>query len=63
MKPDPEIEAVRAARREISQACGHDPGRLVELYQRYTAALKESGRYRFIGPRPASKRKAVLASK
>jgi hypothetical protein len=63
MKPDPEIEAVRAARKEISRVCGHDPKRLVEFYQRFTVALKETGRYRFIGPGQTSKRKTALAAK
>lgn len=63
MKADPEIEAVRIARREISQACGHDPRRLVRFYQRYTAELKKAGRYRFIGASEPAKPKATLVKR
>jgi len=53
MKTDPAIEEIRAVRRQISEACGHDPKRLVLFYQQFTAELKKTGRYRFIGPKDA----------
>jgi phosphatidylserine/phosphatidylglycerophosphate/cardiolipin synthase-like enzyme len=34
MKDDPVIARIRDARHRISEACGHDPNRLVEYYLR-----------------------------
>jgi hypothetical protein len=34
MRPDPTIDAVREARRRISEKCGYDPKELVEYYMR-----------------------------
>ncbi len=33
MKPDPVIDTVRKARREISELVGHDPQKLLEYYE------------------------------
>ena len=33
MKDDPAIQAVRDARRKISESVGHDPQKLVEYYR------------------------------
>lgn len=46
MKPDPVIDAVRAARHRISESVGHDLGRLVEHYKR----LQERHRDRLVQP-------------
>ena len=61
MKADPGIEEIRAARREISESCGHDPKRLVRFYEDFTAEMKKTGRYRFSSPRQAPKRGDRLA--
>ncbi len=37
MTRDPVIEAVRAARHQISESVGHDPHRLVEYYRQKQA--------------------------
>jgi hypothetical protein len=34
MQPDPTIDRIREARRQISEQCGHDPRKLVEYYRR-----------------------------
>jgi hypothetical protein len=34
MKPDPVIEEIRQARREMSAECGHDPKRLLQYLRR-----------------------------
>ena len=34
MKDDPVISRVREARHQISEACGHDPKKLVEYYMK-----------------------------
>jgi len=52
MKDDPTIQAVRDARRRISEEVGHDPWKLVEHYRR----LQERHRERLISP---SKRSAT----
>src|SRR4051812_46895072 len=52
MKDDP-IEAIREVRRKISESVGHDPFKLVELYQR----LQERHRDRLIST--ASQRRAT----
>ncbi len=41
MTRDPAIEAVRDARRQISESVGHDPHRLVEYYRQKQADHKE----------------------
>jgi len=45
---DPVVEEVRAARRQVSAACGHDAARLVEYYMR----LQERYRERLLGNEP-----------
>lgn len=34
MRPDPTIDAIRAARHRISEKCGHDPRKLIEYYMK-----------------------------
>jgi hypothetical protein len=60
MKTDPAIEEIRVVRRRISEACGHDPKRLVQFYQQFTDELKQTGRYRFIGRKDAPNPSDVL---
>jgi len=42
MRPDPEIEEVRAARRRISERCGHDLRALFRRYQDLERELRHS---------------------
>jgi len=55
MKPDPEIEEIRAVRRRISERHGHDLNRLFEHYQNLERQLRTSGQARFAS-RPRGKR-------
>ena len=54
MKDDPTIERIRKARRNISEAHGHDPERLIryymELQQQYKRGIRPSETTR---PKPA----------
>jgi hypothetical protein len=48
MKDDPVIARIREVRHRISEACGHDPKRLVEYYMKrqeeHTERLLKDGR-------------------
>ena len=48
MKDDPVIARIREVRHRISEACGHDPRRLVEYYMKrqeeHTERLLKDGR-------------------
>jgi hypothetical protein len=44
MRPDPEIEEIRAARRRISERCGHDLRRLFQRYQEMERKEREQAR-------------------
>lgn len=46
MKPDPAIDAVRAARHAISELCQHDPRKLIDHYMK----RQESHRSRLLAP-------------
>lgn len=48
MKPDPLIQDVREARREISHECGHDLWRLYARYEEMQRQLKAEGKCRFV---------------
>ena len=58
---DRAIEEVRRARHRMSEECGHDPKRLVELLQnanrRYAAQVKKYRRLRRAAPASASPRR------
>jgi hypothetical protein len=61
MRPDPEIEEVRAARRRISERCGHDLRRLFRRYQDLERELRDSTNgqeLRETPPKPAPAKKA-----
>ena len=45
-----EVEKIRAVRHRISEACGHDPKRLLEHYQHVSQELRASGQFRFAEP-------------
>ena len=47
MRPDPEIEEIRAVRHRISAECGHDPKRVLERYRKVSRKLRRSGRFQF----------------
>ncbi|MBU6402958.1 MAG: hypothetical protein KGS61_21770 [Verrucomicrobia bacterium] len=51
MRPDPEIEEIRAVRHRISAECGHDPKRLVERYRKLSRRLRRTGRFQFAAGR------------
>ncbi len=55
MKPDAEIEEVRAVRHRISEECGHDPKRLIAYYKQVSHRLKQSGRFRFADSKAVEK--------
>ena len=56
MRPDPEIEEIRAARRRISERCGHDLKRLFLRYQQMERQRKESAPQ--VPPQPQSVKKS-----
>lgn len=55
MKTDPLVEAIRKARHEISQECGHDAYRLVAYYQARERRLRQDGKRQFVdAPSPVA---------
>jgi hypothetical protein len=61
MRPDPEIEEVRAARRRISERCGHDLKSLFRGYQELERELRDSAtaaeELRETAPKPVAPQK------
>ena len=48
MKPDPIITEVREARHRISARLGHNTDKLARHCKKLDAALKKSGKYKFV---------------
>ena len=42
------INEVRRVRHEISEACGHDPLKVVAYYREFQERMKKSGKYKFV---------------
>ncbi len=58
--PDPTLDAIRAARRSISEEFGHDPARLLKHYQE----LQDQFRGRVIqGPEELAAQQAIAADR
>lgn len=52
MRPDPLIDDVRRARREISRECEHDIWKLYARYEAMQRRMKSEGTRRFVSEPP-----------